>query len=155
MGKIINQTELQDVIRNIKSQNKTIVVTNGCFDILHIGHAKYLQKSKSFGDYLFVLLNSDNSVRKIKGETRPINTENNRGELLCALSCVDYVVIFDEPSPRDLLDKIKPDVYTKGKDYTTETLPEADIILKNKGRIEFIEFVDGMSTTSILGKMQS
>lgn len=153
MGKFIKKEELQDVLRNIKAQGKTLVTTNGCFDVIHIGHVKYLQKSRSFGDVLMILLNSDKSVRNIKGPSRPINNEVDRAELLCALSCVDYVVLFDENSPAELLKEIKPDIHTKGQDYTIETLPEAKIITDNGGKIEFIEFVQGKSTTSILEKM--
>ena len=104
---------------------------------------------------MIVLLNSDKSVRSIKGEGRPINNENDRAEILCALSCVDFVVLFDEDSPRLLLDEIKPDVYTKGADYTLETLPEADIMKKNGTRVEFIEFVQGKSTTNTIEKMKN
>ena len=102
-----------------------------------------------------VLLNSDKSVRSIKGPTRPINNELDRAEVLCALSCVDYVVFFDEDSPRNLLDEIKPDVYTKGADYTMETLPEADIMRKNGTRVEFIKFVEGKSTTNVISRVKS
>jgi rfaE bifunctional protein nucleotidyltransferase chain/domain len=138
----------------LQKSGKTVVVTNGCFDILHVGHVRYLQKTKSFADYSIVLMNSDKSVRAIKGPTRPINSEDDRAEVLCALSCVDYVVMFDENSPRNLLDEIKPDVYTKGADYTMETLPEADIMRKNNTRVEFITFVEGKSTTGTIAKMK-
>ena len=111
------------------------------------------KKTKSFADYSIILLNSDASVRLIKGPTRPINNQQDRAEILCALSCVDYVVMFDEASPRNLLDEIKPDVYTKGADYTMETLPEADIMRKNGTKVEFIEFVKGKSTTSTIEKI--
>ena len=100
------------------------------------------------------MLNSDSSVKMLKGESRPINNENDRAEILCALSCVDYVVLFDEDSPESLIAQIKPDVHTKGADYTVETLPEAKTILENGGRIEFISFVEGKSTTSIIEKMR-
>ena len=99
-------------------------------------------------------MNSDISVKSIKGPTRPVNNENDRAEVLCALSSVDYVVLFDEDSPRNLLDAIKPNIYTKGADYTLKTLPEADVILKNKGWVEFIDFVEGKSTTKIIDKMK-
>jgi rfaE bifunctional protein nucleotidyltransferase chain/domain len=155
MGKFIAKEELVDLRAKIKAQGQTLVTTNGCFDILHVGHVKYLQKSKEFGDILMVLLNSDKSVRAIKGEGRPVNNENDRAYLLCALNCVDYVVLFDEESPQDLLDNIKPDIHTKGEDYTIDTLPEADVILKNGGRVEFIKFVEGKSTTNILKKLKS
>lgn len=150
MGQLIQRNEIQKTINELHTHGLKTVTTNGCFDVLHVGHLRYLKASKSFGDKLIVLLNSDCSVRAIKGENRPINTELERAELLCALNCVDYVVLFDENSPRNLLDEIKPNIHTKGADYTLETLPEADVILKNGGQVEFIEFVDGKSTTSIL-----
>ena len=138
----------------IHKEGKTVVTTNGCFDILHVGHVKYLEKTKTFGDYLIVLLNSDKSVKSIKGPTRPINGELDRAEVLSALRCVDYVVLFDEDSPRNLLDEMKPDVYTKGADYNMDTLPEADIMKKNGTKVEFIDFVEGKSTTNIINKMK-
>ena len=154
MGKLIEQSKIEDLTNQIKKQGKTIVATNGCFDILHVGHVRYLKKSKEFGDVLIVGLNSDASVRSIKGPNRPINNEFDRAEVLCALNSVDYVVLFDEDSPRDLLELIKPNVYTKGADYTLKTLPEADVILKNNGWVEFIDFVEGKSTTKIIDKMK-
>ena len=114
MGKLIEQSKIEELTNQIKKQGKTIVATNGCFDILHVGHVRYLKKSKEFGDVLIVGLNSDASVRSIKGPNRPINNEFDRAEVLCALNSVDYVVLFDEDSPRDLLELIKPNVYTKG-----------------------------------------
>lgn len=152
---LIERDEIKNLVDKIHVDGKTVVCTNGCFDILHVGHVRYLQKTKSFADYSIVLLNSDKSVRSIKGPTRPINSENDRAEILSALSCVDYVVLFDEDSPRNLLDEIKPDVYTKGADYTLETLPEADIMKKNNTRVEFITFVEGKSTTSTINKMKN
>ena len=103
---------------------------------------------------MIVLLNSDKSVRNIKGPTRPINNEQDRAEVLNALACVDYVVMFDEDSPANLIDEIKPDIYTKGADYTMETLPEVDIMRKNNIKVEFIEFVAGKSTTNTINKMK-
>ncbi len=155
MGQIQRRETIVQLVNELRKQGKTIVTTNGCFDILHVGHVRYLQKTKSFADVSIVLLNSDKSVRAIKGEGRPINNENDRAEILCALSCVDYVVMFDENSPAALLDEIKPDVYTKGADYTMETLPEADIMRKNGTRVEFISFVEGKSTTNIIKKINS
>ena len=155
MGQIINRKNISEFVENLHKAGKTVVTTNGCFDILHVGHVRYLQKSKSFGDYLMVLLNSDKSVKSIKGDDRPINNEMDRAELLCALNCVDFVVLFDESSPADLLDEIKSDVYTKGADYTMETLPERDIMIKNGTKVEFIDFVQGKSTTNIINKINS
>ena len=155
MGKIVNRKDIEELVTKLKTENKTIVTTNGCFDILHVGHVRYLQKTKSYADKMIVCLNSDKSVRSIKGPTRPINNENDRAEILCALSCVDYVVLFDEKSPVDLLCEIKPDVYTKGADYTLDTLPEAKTVLKNGGRIEFINLVEGKSTTNVIKKIEN
>lgn len=150
---LINRKDIKNLIDKIHSEGKTVVTTNGCFDILHVGHVRYLEKTKTFADYSIVLLNSDKSVRSIKGPTRPINCEEDRAEILSALKCVDYVVLFDEDSPRNLLDEMKPDVYTKGADYTMETLPEADIMIKNGTKVEFITFVDGKSTTKTIEKI--
>lgn len=154
MGKVVRREDIVKLVREIQSQGHTVVATNGCFDILHVGHVRYLEKTKSFADFSLVLLNSDKSVKSIKGPTRPINTELDRAEILCALSCVDFVVLFDEDSPRNLLDEIKPDVYTKGADYTMETLPEADIMRKNGTKVEFIEFVQGKSTTNTIEQLR-
>ncbi len=154
MGQLLRRENVADFVKKLHQSGKTVVVTNGCFDILHVGHVRYLQKTKSFADYMIVLLNSDKSVRNIKGPTRPINNEQDRAEVLNALACVDYVVMFDEDSPASLIDEIKPDVYTKGADYTMETLPEADIMRKNNIKVEFIEFVAGKSTTNTINKMK-
>ena len=152
---LVNREDIKALVDIIHNSGKTVVCTNGCFDILHVGHVRYLEATKAFADFSIVLLNSDKSVKSIKGPTRPINNENDRAELLSALKCVDYVVLFDENSPRNLLDEIKPDVYTKGADYTMETLPEADIMRKNGTRVEFIKFVEGKSTTNVIRKMQN
>ena len=148
---VIKKEDLKDLLNNLKG--KKIVFTNGCFDILHIGHVEYLKKSKEFGDILIVGLNSDSSVKKLKGENRPINNEVDRAEVLDELKSVDYVVIFEQDSPVELLNIIKPDIYTKGADYTIDTLPEAPVVIKNGGRIEFIKFVEGKSTTGIVEQL--
>ncbi len=152
---LIKREDVRALIDSLHKNGKTVVTTNGCFDILHVGHVRYLEKTKTFADVSIVLLNSDKSVRSIKGPTRPINNENDRAEILSALRCVDYVVLFDEDSPRNLLDEMKPDVYTKGADYNMDTLPEADIMRKNGTKVEFIEFVDGKSTTKTIEKMKN
>ncbi len=155
MGQLVDRKNIQNLITELRKQNKTIVTTNGCFDILHVGHVRYLQKTKTYADVMIVCLNSDSSVKQIKGPDRPINNENDRAEILCALECVDYVVMFDESSPENLLCEIKPDVHTKGADYTIETLPEAKSIIANGGRIEFISFVEGKSTTKVIEKISA
>jgi len=154
MKKIIERNNLFEEIEEIKKQKKKIVFTNGCFDILHLGHAEYLLESSKFADVLIVGLNSDTSVKKLKGDSRPINNESDRAKLLLHLACVDYVVIFNEDTPVNLLEIIKPDVYTKGADYTIDTLPEAQVVLKNGGRVEFINLVEGKSTTNVIKKIE-
>lgn len=153
MGIVVERKNIIPVINDLKNQGLKIVTTNGCFDILHVGHLRYLKKAKSFGDILVVALNSDSSTKALKGESRPINNQNDRAELLSNINCVDIVVIFDEISPEKLLVEIAPDVHTKGADYTIETLPESNAILNAGGRIEFIEFVEGKSTTNTIKKI--
>lgn len=153
MGQIVTQKDIVKIVRDGQKQGKTFVATNGCFDILHVGHVRYLQKTKNMADFSVVMLNSDKSVKLIKGDSRPINNQDDRAEILTALSCVNYVVLFEEKSPASLLEKIKPDIYTKGADYTMETLPERDIVKRNGIRVEFIEFVKGKSTTNIIDKI--
>lgn len=154
MGQLVKRENIRDIVKEIQDRGQSVVTTNGCFDVLHVGHVRYLTQTKTYADYSIVLLNSDKSVKSIKGEGRPINNENDRAEILCALSCVDYVVLFDEDSPGDLIGEIKPDVHTKGADYSVETLPEADIIIKNGGRIEFITFVEGKSSSNTIEAMK-
>ena len=154
MEKLVKEDEINALIKKLRSENKTIVFTNGCFDILHAGHVRYLKESKSKGDVLIVGLNSDSSIKKIKGESRPINNEQDRTEVLSALENVNYIIVFNETTPVKLLDKIKPDIYTKGADYTIETLPEAETVIKNGGRVEFIKHVEGKSNTKIIDKIK-
>lgn len=155
MGQVISRKEILNITNNIKKQGKITVFTNGCFDILHIGHVRYLKESAKCGDILIIGLNSDSSVKRLKGEARPINNEFDRAELLSELGFVDYVVIFEEDSPVNLLNEIKPDIYTKGADYTIETLPEAKTVIKNGGKIEFISLVEGKSTTNVIKKIEN
>ena len=153
MGKVVTKAELLEELKSLS--DKTIVTTNGCFDILHVGHVRYLQKAKESGDLLVLAMNTDASVKRLKGPERPINSENDRAEVLAALGCIDYVVMFDEDTPETLLAQIKPDVHVKGGDYTEDTLPEAKVIIENGGRVEFIKFVEGKSTTKIIEKINS
>ena len=153
MSEILELKSLLETVSGLKSQNKIIVTTNGCFDIIHAGHVKYLKQAKELGDVLIVCMNSDASVKRIKGHSRPLNCQDDRAEVLAALKPVDYVVIFEEDTPSDILGKIKPNIHTKGGDYTEETLPEAGIIKKAGGKIKFIPFVQGKSTTNIINKI--
>ena len=113
MGQVVSRKDILDIIENLKKQGKRTVFTNGCFDILHIGHVRYLKESAKFGDIMIIGLNSDTSVKRLKGKSRPINNESDRAELLSELGFVDYVVIFEQDTPANLLEEIKPDIYTK------------------------------------------
>ncbi|HSA06918.1 MAG TPA: D-glycero-beta-D-manno-heptose 1-phosphate adenylyltransferase [Candidatus Gastranaerophilales bacterium] len=153
MGKILEINELIKTIAGLKAENKVIVTTNGCFDILHAGHVRYLKHAKELGDVLILCLNSDKSVKRLKGESRPLNSQADRAEVLSCLSSVDYVTVFEEDTPSEILEKIKPDIHVKGGDYSEETLPEADVIKKAGGKIRFIPLVEGRSTTNIINKI--
>lgn len=134
--------------------DKKIVFTNGCFDILHVGHKRYLQQAATLGDILVVGVNSDDSVRRLKGPGRPVNSEQDRAEILSALGFIDYVVIFGEETPYELIKKIQPDVLVKGGDYKPEEVVGRDIVEARSGRLELIPFVEGKSTTRIIEKMR-
>ena len=155
MGQVLRREKVAEFVSNLHKSGKTVVATNGCFDILHVGHVRYLEESKNLGDILIVCLNSDSSVKKLKGDSRPLNNELDRAEVLLALKSVDYVIIFEEQTPSRLLDIIKPDIHTKGGDYDATTLPEYPVIMKNNGKMVFINFVEGKSTTSIIEKMKA
>lgn len=134
--------------------DKKIVFTNGCFDILHIGHLRYMEEAAKLGDILVIGLNSDASVRRLKGEERPINSQEDRAELLSALEFVDYVVIFDEDTPYELIKKIQPDVLVKGGDYKPEEVIGKDIVEARGGELRLLRFVEGKSTTNIISKIK-
>lgn len=152
---IKNNDNLEEIISELKSKSKTIALTNGCFDILHIGHARYLKQAKELADILIVGINSDSSVKQLKGENRPINNENDRAELLSYFEFIDYVVIFNEKTADNLLLSIKPDIYVKGGDYTKESLPEKNSIDKINANVAFIDFVNGYSTTNIINRSKA
>jgi rfaE bifunctional protein nucleotidyltransferase chain/domain len=150
LEKLLTLEELTPRLRELKQSGKRIVSTNGCFDLMHVGHLRYLQASKALGDILVVALNSDASVKTFKDDKRPIVPELERAELLSALTCVDFVTIFDDTSPVTTLQAIVPDVHTKGGQYTLETLPEAPVLQAMNTRIEFIEMVEGKSTSALI-----
>jgi len=137
-----------------RNKNKKIVFTNGCFDILHIGHVRYLQEAAKLGDILVLGLNSDASVKRLKGPERPVNSEADRAELLCALGFIDYVVIFDEDTPYELIKKVQPDVLVKGGDYSPDEVVGKDIVESRGGKLVLIPFVEGKSTTNIINKIK-
>jgi rfaE bifunctional protein nucleotidyltransferase chain/domain len=150
MGKIVGVDEITKISFELKSKGKKIVFTNGCFDILHRGHVEYLSKAKQLGDVLIVGLNSDSSVKMIKGDKRPIVPQEDRAFILSNLSFVDYVVIFDEPTPYELISKIVPDVLVKGSDWSQENVVGRDIVEANGGKVVLIELVPGRSTTNVI-----
>jgi len=152
---IVKRSELPIFISALKDQKKSIVFTNGCFDILHIGHIHYLEAAKLLGDILIIGLNSDNSVSELKGPERPINQQDDRACVLSSLRAVDVVVLFDESTPLSLISEIMPDILVKGGDYTIDTIVGADIVLAHQGKVEIIPFVEGKSTSSIINKIKS
>ena len=150
---LIDRKNAANFCEDLRRQNKKIVFTNGCFDIIHAGHVRYLTAAKNFGDILIVGLNTDESVRNLKGASRPINSQDDRAEVLLGLKAVDHVIFFGEQTAENLIAEVKPDVYVKGGDYTLETLPEAKIVQSYGGRVEFVSLVAGRSTTKIVEKI--
>ncbi|MGL4392194.1 MAG: D-glycero-beta-D-manno-heptose 1-phosphate adenylyltransferase [Fusobacteriaceae bacterium] len=141
------------VIEELKSSGKKVVFTNGCFDILHVGHLRYMYEAKKQGDILVVAINSDSSTRKLKGETRPINNEIDRAEMISGLKPVDLTLIFDEDTPIETLKILKPNVHVKGGDYIKEELPEYKTVTSYGGEVKILSFVEGKSTTNIVNKI--
>ena len=154
-SKIFSKETLKYRLALWKFQNKKLVFTNGCFDILHLGHIDYLSKAKSFGDKLIIGLNTDISVRKIKGENRPITNENSRATILASLLFVDAVILFDEETPRELIKFVQPDVLIKGSDYKIENIVGNDIVKANGGKIETLDLLEGYSTSIIEEKIKN
>jgi len=153
MSKIKTINELKSISEESKIKNKKVVTTNGVFDILHLGHIRYLQEAKKLGDILIVAINSDSSVKIIKGPTRPLNNEHDRAETLAALECVDYVAIFNENDPIIFLKAIKPNFHVKGGDYDMKQIIEKEVIEKNNGKVILIPKVQGYSTTDLIHKI--
>jgi rfaE bifunctional protein nucleotidyltransferase chain/domain len=150
MSIIRNRDEMVRIREGIKKQNKKLVFTNGCFDILHSGHVDYLNKSKQLGDYLIVGLNSDVSVKNIKGDKRPILDETERALIIDNLKCVDYVTFFDEDTPDLLIKSLIPDILVKGGDWDLNKIVGREIVLSNGGEVKNIEFISNQSTSKII-----
>ena len=144
----------KQLVEILKSENKKVVFTNGCFDILHVGHLRYLNEAKKQGDVLIIGVNSDASVKRLKGESRPINNQFDRAEILSGLKAVDYTVIFEEDTPEELIATLKPSIHVKGGDYKKEDLPETKIVESYGGEVRILSFVEGKSTTNIVKKIQ-
>src|SRR6267143_4356151 len=148
-GKILDPARLAALAGSLRSEGRKLVLTNGCFDLLHVGHVRYLQAARALGDALAVAINGDDSVRLLKGEGRPLNTESDRAEIVAALECVDYAVLFPEVRVTRLIEKVRPSIYVKGGDYTPATLhPEERAALEKIGaEIQILPFEPGYSTS--------
>ena len=151
---MIPRSEVAALCEKIRAQGKRIVFTNGCFDILHRGHVTYLQQAKELGDYLFVGLNSDSSVRKLKGDSRPVQREEDRGAILEALKSVNGVSVFDEDTPLNLIKLVKPDVLVKGGDWAVDKIVGSAFVMSYGGKVFSLPFVPGHSTTGLVEKIQ-
>lgn len=152
---IRNKTETLAEISKQRAAGRRVVFTNGCFDILHVGHVRYLQQARSLGDYLVVGLNSDASVRGLKGPTRPVIPEQDRAEVLAALKPVDAVILFEQETPYELIKEVRPHVLVKGGDWKVDQIVGSDLVLADGGEVKSLTFHEGRSTTSIINKINS
>lgn len=155
MKKLITNAELSGLVELLKTNGQKIVFTNGCFDILHPGHVHYLQKAKKLGDVLILGLNSDESIKLLKGSNRPINKLSDRIAMLTALEVIDFVIVFAEETPLNLITKIKPDTLVKGGDYTIGTIVGSEFVIDNGGKVEVIPFLEGYSSTKLIEKIKA
>jgi D-glycero-beta-D-manno-heptose 1-phosphate adenylyltransferase len=153
LGRIVERGQLAEVVAAWRAEGETVTLANGCFDLLHVGHIRYLRGARALGGKLIVAINSDQSVRKLKGPQRPAMPERERAEIIAALEAVDAVVIFDEPDVRALIREIKPDIQVKGTDYTRDTVPERDEVIANGGRVEIVGDPKDHSSTELLGRV--
>jgi rfaE bifunctional protein nucleotidyltransferase chain/domain len=155
MRKVLSISEAEMLVRRLRLSNRTLVFTNGVFDLLHPGHVRYLQDARREGDVLLVAVNSDRSVRATKGPTRPLNTEHERAEVLAALKCVDAVVIFDEDNPQEIIGRLQPDVLVKGADWAPDAIIGRETVEARGGRVVRIPLANGYSTSAIINKIRS
>jgi rfaE bifunctional protein nucleotidyltransferase chain/domain len=154
MNKLLSPKRLTLILRRLRSKGKRIVFTNGCFDILHVGHVDYLSMARKMGDVLVIGLNSDSSVRKIKGKGRPVNSQLDRARVLSALEPVDYISIFGESTPEKLIKRLRPDILVKGGDWKLDNIVGGKFVRSCGGKVRRIPFVKGYSTTSVLKKIE-
>ena len=154
MGQIVERAKLAEVVAAWRVAGDSVTLANGCFDLLHVGHVRYLQGARALGGKLVVAINSDASTRRLKGSNRPAMPEQERAEIIAALACVDAVVIFDEPDVRALIREIKPNIQVKGTDYTRDTVPERDEVTAYGGRVEIVGDPKDHSTTELLRKIE-
>ena len=154
-GKILSRDDLQTERQRLREAGRKLVFTNGVFDILHVGHVRYLQQARELGDALVVAVNSDASVRQLKGDARPLMNENDRAEILASLAAVDYVTIFDDISPRSLIAELLPDVLVKGGDYALDQIHGREEVEAAGGRVVSLPFVEGASTSKLIERMKT
>ena len=155
MAKVFSLDQLRTERERLRREGRRVVLTNGCFDLIHPGHIKYLQEARRLGDALIVALNSDRSVRELKGEKRPILDQNERADVMAALGCVDYVIIFDEPTPREIIAALLPDVLVKGGDWDVERIVGRDDVEAAGGEVLSLPFIEGCSTTDLIERIVS
>jgi rfaE bifunctional protein nucleotidyltransferase chain/domain len=153
--KIVSLESGLDIVSKLKAESKKVVFTNGCFDLLHLGHVDYLEKARNLGDFLVVGVNTDESVSSIKGAFRPVSPEISRTRVLASLSFVDLVILFGEETPINLIKTLAPDILTKGNDYSIENIVGADFVMSNGGSVETIPLVEGFSTTNFVKRILS
>ncbi len=153
LSKLKTCSQLKQLLPRLKAAGKRVVFTNGCFDLLHVGHVHYLQKAKDCGDVLVIAVNSDSSVKSIKGEKRPLVAEDERAELLAALEMVDFVVIFDQPTPAEIIEDLQPDVLVKGGDWAPDKIVGRETVEAGGGFVKLIPPIQGASTTDIVGRI--
>lgn len=153
--KIISRKRAQIIRQELEENGGKLVFTNGCFDILHRGHVEYLSKAADLADALMIGLNTDDSVRRLKGENRPVNAEDSRALLLAALQFVDYVVLFDEDTPQQLIEEVIPSILVKGKDYRAAEVVGYEVVTAHGGEVKTIDLVEGYSTTGIINKLKN
>lgn len=154
MGKVSSWDNIIADVESLRQSGKKIVFTNGVFDLLHVGHVRYLQEARALGDALVIGVNADASVRRLKGPTRPVQVETDRAEILAALQCVDLTVIFTDDTPATLIEKVRPDILVKGGDWKIEDIVGAPFVQSYGGKVMSLQFIDGRSTTKIIEKAQ-
>ncbi len=155
MDKIVDLDSLPEILTSRRSDGRVVVLTNGAFDLLHVGHVRYLQAAAALGDILVVAVNSDESVRRLKGPSRPVVGIDERTEMLAALECVDFVVVFEDDDVRKTIELLRPDIHAKGTDYTPETVPERQVVLKYGGRVEVVGDPKRHSTSELIRSLRN
>ena len=154
MGRVVSREELPQLLGK-QRKDQLVVFTNGCFDLLHVGHVRYLQEAKALGSILVVALNTDQSVQKLKGPNRPVQSEADRAEIMAALGCVDFVVLFGEETPLKVIQELKPDILVKGGDYKIQDIVGSELVMSYGGKVQSLQFYQGKSTTGLINKSHS